>query len=43
MFVVLTGKVRFTVNGKDEVLERGQAVHFPGGRSVSGCAGKRAM
>jgi len=29
MFVVLTGKVRFTVNGKDEVLERGQAVHFP--------------
>ena len=31
MFVVLTGKVRFTVNGKDEVLERGQAVHFPAG------------
>lgn len=29
MFVVLTGKVRFTVNGKDEVLGRGQAVHFP--------------
>jgi mannose-6-phosphate isomerase-like protein (cupin superfamily) len=29
MFVVLTGKVRFTVNGKDEVLARGQAVHFP--------------
>jgi quercetin dioxygenase-like cupin family protein len=29
MFVVLTGKVRFTVNGKDEVLERGQAAHFP--------------
>ncbi len=29
MFVVLTGKVRFTVNGRDEVLERGQAVHFP--------------
>jgi len=31
MFVVLTGKVRFTVNGKDEVLARGQAVHFPAG------------
>ena len=29
MFVVLTGKVRFTVNGKDEVLARGQAAHFP--------------
>ena len=31
MFVVLTGKVRFTVNGKDVVLERGQATHFPTG------------
>lgn len=31
MFVVLTGKVRFTVNGKDAVLERGQATHFPAG------------
>jgi len=29
MFVVLTGKVRFTVNGEDVVLERGQATHFP--------------
>lgn len=29
MFVILTGKVRFTVNGKDEVLERGQAAYFP--------------
>ena len=31
MFVVLTGKVRFTVNGKDVVLEHGQATHFPAG------------
>jgi mannose-6-phosphate isomerase-like protein (cupin superfamily) len=31
MFVVLTGKVRFTVNGEPVVLERGQAVHFPAG------------
>jgi mannose-6-phosphate isomerase-like protein (cupin superfamily) len=29
MFVVLTGKVRFTVNGQDVVIERGQAAHFP--------------
>lgn len=29
MFVVLTGKVRFTVNGQEVVLERGQATHFP--------------
>ncbi|OGA40371.1 MAG: hypothetical protein A3G24_27260 [Betaproteobacteria bacterium RIFCSPLOWO2_12_FULL_62_13] len=31
MFVVLTGKVRFTVNGQDVVVERGQATHFPAG------------
>jgi len=31
MFVVLTGKVRFNVNGKDVVIERGQATHFPTG------------
>jgi len=31
MFVVLTGKVRFTVNGEDVVVERGQATHFPVG------------
>jgi mannose-6-phosphate isomerase-like protein (cupin superfamily) len=31
MFVVLTGKVRFTVNGKEAVIERGQATHFPVG------------
>jgi quercetin dioxygenase-like cupin family protein len=31
MFVVLTGKVRFTVNGKEVVVERGQATHFPTG------------
>jgi mannose-6-phosphate isomerase-like protein (cupin superfamily) len=31
MFVVLTGKVRFTVNGQDVVIERGQATHFPVG------------
>lgn len=31
MFVVLTGKVRFTVNGEDVVVERGQATHFPKG------------
>jgi len=29
MFVVLTGKVRFNVNGEDVVIERGQATHFP--------------
>jgi len=29
MFVILTGKVRFTVNGKEEILSRGQAAHFP--------------
>jgi quercetin dioxygenase-like cupin family protein len=31
MFVVLTGKVRFTVNGQEVVVERGQATHFPAG------------
>jgi mannose-6-phosphate isomerase-like protein (cupin superfamily) len=31
MFVILTGKVRFTVNGEDVVIERGQATHFPVG------------
>jgi quercetin dioxygenase-like cupin family protein len=31
MFVVLTGKVRFNVNGQDVVIERGQATHFPVG------------
>jgi mannose-6-phosphate isomerase-like protein (cupin superfamily) len=31
MFVVLTGKVRFTVNGEDVVIERGEATHFPAG------------
>jgi mannose-6-phosphate isomerase-like protein (cupin superfamily) len=29
MFVVLTGKVRFTVNGQDVVIQRGQATQFP--------------
>jgi quercetin dioxygenase-like cupin family protein len=29
MFVVLTGNIRFIVNGKPTVLERGQAVYFP--------------
>jgi len=31
MFVILTGKVRFTVNGEEVVIERGQATHFPVG------------
>ena len=31
MFVILTGKVRFTVNGREEIIERGQATHFPAG------------
>jgi len=31
MFVLLTGKVRFTVNGQDHIIERGQATHFPAG------------
>jgi mannose-6-phosphate isomerase-like protein (cupin superfamily) len=31
MFVILTGKVRFTVNGQEVVVERGQATHFPTG------------
>jgi quercetin dioxygenase-like cupin family protein len=29
MFVVLTGNIRFVVNGEPTVLERGQAVYFP--------------
>ena len=35
MFVVLTGSVRFTVDGKDVVIERGQATHFPAGNAHS--------
>jgi mannose-6-phosphate isomerase-like protein (cupin superfamily) len=31
MFVLLSGKVHFTVNGKDHIVERGQATHFPVG------------
>ena len=31
MFVVLTGKVRFNVNGEEVVIGRGQATHFPVG------------
>jgi mannose-6-phosphate isomerase-like protein (cupin superfamily) len=31
MFVLLTGKVRFTVNGQEHIIERGQATHFPAG------------
>ena len=31
MFVILTGKVRFNVNGEDVVIGRGQAAHFPSG------------
>jgi mannose-6-phosphate isomerase-like protein (cupin superfamily) len=31
MFVILTGKVRFTVNGEEVIIERGQATHFPMG------------
>ena len=31
MFVILTGKVRFTVNGEEHVIGRGQATHFPAG------------
>ena len=31
MFVILTGKVRFTVNGEEVVIGRGQATHFPSG------------
>ena len=31
MFVPLTGKVRFTFNGKDHVVSRGQATVFPAG------------
>lgn len=33
MFVVLTGSVRFTVDGKDVVIGRGQAAHFPAGNA----------
>jgi mannose-6-phosphate isomerase-like protein (cupin superfamily) len=29
LFVLLSGRIKFTFNGKDEVLERGQAVYFP--------------
>lgn len=31
MFVFLSGKTRFTVNGQDVVVERGQATYFPMG------------
>ena len=31
MFVFLSGKTRFTVGGKDVIVERGQATYFPTG------------
>jgi mannose-6-phosphate isomerase-like protein (cupin superfamily) len=31
MFVFLSGKTRFTVNGEDVVVQRGQATYFPTG------------
>lgn len=31
MFVLLSGKTRFTVNGQDVIVERGQATYFPMG------------
>lgn len=31
MFVFLSGKTRFSVNGKDVIVERGQATYFPAG------------
>ena len=31
MFVFLSGKTRFTVNGGDMIVERGQATYFPMG------------
>jgi quercetin dioxygenase-like cupin family protein len=31
MFIPLTGKVRFTFNGKDHIVSRGQATVFPAG------------
>ena len=31
MFVLLSGKTRFTVDGEDVVVERGQATYFPMG------------
>ena len=31
LFVFLSGKTRFTVNGKDVIVERGQATYFPMG------------
>lgn len=31
LFVLLSGKTRFTVNGEDVVVERGQATYFPTG------------
>ena len=31
MFVLLSGRTRFTVNGEDVVVERGQATYFPMG------------
>jgi mannose-6-phosphate isomerase-like protein (cupin superfamily) len=31
MFVLLSGKTRFTVNGEDVIVERGQATYFPMG------------
>ena len=31
MFVFLSGKVRFTVNGEDHIVGKGQACYFPMG------------
>jgi quercetin dioxygenase-like cupin family protein len=31
MFIPLTGTVRFTFNGKDHIVSRGQATVFPAG------------
>src|SRR5215467_10900197 len=31
MFVFLSGKTRFSVNGRDVIVERGQATYFPAG------------
>jgi mannose-6-phosphate isomerase-like protein (cupin superfamily) len=31
MFVLLSGRTRFTVNGEDVIVERGQATCFPMG------------
>jgi quercetin dioxygenase-like cupin family protein len=31
MFILLSGRTRFTVNGADAIVERGQATYFPVG------------